>query len=127
MYFTCKSASWFLQTATAVFHFSKCPGSKTYSDRRIEASPNTISAFEPAPSNFSRVRSSTPSAGDRQPACRAGGISAHGKRRTGVEVIQKIYDLDGRPLEDQTQGLKNKTVLHLTDNRIARFDIRDAG
>ena len=70
---------------------------------------------------------STPSAGDRQPACRAGGISAHGKRRTGVEVIQKIYDLDGRPLEDQTQGLKNKTVLHLTDNRIARFDIRDAG
>ena len=32
---------------------------------------------------------STPSAGDRQPACRAGGISVHGKRRTGVEVIQK--------------------------------------
>lgn len=62
---------------------------KPIPDRRIEASPNTISAFEPAPSNFSRVRSSTPSAGDRQPACRAGGISVHGKRRTGVEVIQK--------------------------------------
>ena len=46
-----------------------------------------------------------------------------------VEVIQKIYDLDGQPLQDQTQGLKDKTVLHvfhLKDNRIARFDIRDA-
>ncbi|WP_156392511.1 hypothetical protein [Rhizobium sp. Root482] len=45
-------------------------------------------------------------------------------------MIQKIYDLDGRPLEDQTQGLKNKTVLHVfhfKDDRITRFAIRNAG
>jgi ketosteroid isomerase-like protein len=47
-----------------------------------------------------------------------------------VEVIQKIYDLNGQPLEGQTHGLKDKTVLHvfhMRDNRIARFDIGDAG
>ncbi|MDE1992764.1 MAG: nuclear transport factor 2 family protein [Rhizobiaceae bacterium] len=47
-----------------------------------------------------------------------------------VEVIQKIYDLNGRPLEDQSQGLKDKTVFHIfqtKDGKIARFDISDVG
>ncbi|AYD00191.1 nuclear transport factor 2 family protein [Neorhizobium sp. NCHU2750] len=45
-----------------------------------------------------------------------------------VEVIQKIYDLEGRPLGEPSQGLKDKTVLHLfrlQDGRITRFDVRD--
>ncbi|PKA44544.1 nuclear transport factor 2 family protein (plasmid) [Rhizobium sullae] len=46
-----------------------------------------------------------------------------------VEVIQNVYDLNGQPLEDQTHGLKDKTLLHvfhMKGDRIARFDIRDA-
>ena len=45
-----------------------------------------------------------------------------------VEVIQTIRDLDGRPLEGQTHGLKDKTVGHvfrLEGGKVARFDIRD--
>lgn len=46
-----------------------------------------------------------------------------------VEVIQSIFDLDGRPLEGQTHGLKDKTVTHvfrMQDDKIVRFDIQDA-
>jgi ketosteroid isomerase-like protein len=45
-----------------------------------------------------------------------------------VEVIQSLFDLDGKPLTGQAHGLKNKTVMHIfhmEDGKIARFDIRD--
>jgi hypothetical protein len=44
-------------------------------------------------------------------------------------VIQKIFDLNGRPLEGQSHGLKDKTVTHIfrmEGDRIVRFDIGDA-
>lgn len=46
-----------------------------------------------------------------------------------VEVIQSVFDLDGRPLEGQTHGLKDKTVthiFHMEGDKIVRFDIKDA-
>jgi ketosteroid isomerase-like protein len=46
-----------------------------------------------------------------------------------VEVIQTVFDLDGRPLMGQTHGLKDKTVMHIfrvESGKIARFDIGDA-
>ncbi|MBM7046046.1 MULTISPECIES: nuclear transport factor 2 family protein [Rhizobium] len=46
-----------------------------------------------------------------------------------VEVIQSVFDLNGRPLEGQTHGLKDKTVTHIfrmEGDEIVRFDIRDA-
>ncbi|CAN7155723.1 nuclear transport factor 2 family protein [Rhizobium leguminosarum] len=46
-----------------------------------------------------------------------------------VEVIQSVFDLDGRPLESQSHGLKDKTVTHIfrmQGDKIVRFDIRDA-
>ncbi|MBY5417471.1 nuclear transport factor 2 family protein [Rhizobium leguminosarum] len=46
-----------------------------------------------------------------------------------VEVIQSVFGLDGRPLEGQTHGLKDKTVTHIfrmEGDKIVRFDIRDA-
>ncbi|MBY5407969.1 nuclear transport factor 2 family protein [Rhizobium leguminosarum] len=46
-----------------------------------------------------------------------------------VEVIQSVFDLDGRPLESQSPGLKDKTVMHIfrmQGDKIVRFDIRDA-
>ncbi|MBY5820691.1 nuclear transport factor 2 family protein [Rhizobium leguminosarum] len=45
-----------------------------------------------------------------------------------VEVIQSVFDLDGRPLVGQSHGLKDKTVTHIfrmKGDKIARFDIRD--
>ncbi len=45
-----------------------------------------------------------------------------------VEVEQIIRDLDGKPLQDQTHGLKDKTVGHvfrLQEGKVIRFDIRD--
>lgn len=45
-----------------------------------------------------------------------------------VEVIQSVFDLDGQRLKGQTQGLKDKTVIHIfciEDGKIARFDIED--
>ncbi|NKL80094.1 nuclear transport factor 2 family protein [Rhizobium leguminosarum] len=45
-----------------------------------------------------------------------------------VEVIQSVFDLDGRPLEEQSHGLKDKTVTHIfrmEGEKIVRFDIRD--
>jgi ketosteroid isomerase-like protein len=46
-----------------------------------------------------------------------------------AEVLQTIRDLEGKPLQDQTHGLKDKTVGHafrLRDGKVARFDIQDA-
>lgn len=45
-----------------------------------------------------------------------------------ARVIQTIRDLDGNPLEDQTHGLKDKTVGHVfrfRDGQVTRFDIQD--
>ena len=45
-----------------------------------------------------------------------------------VEVRQSVRDLQGRPLQDQTHGLKDKTVGHvfyLQNGRVTRFDIRE--
>ncbi len=47
-----------------------------------------------------------------------------------VEVIQRVFDLDGRPLEGQTHGLTDKTVTHIfrmEGGKIGRFDIGGAG
>jgi ketosteroid isomerase-like protein len=46
-----------------------------------------------------------------------------------AEVRQAIRDLEGKPLQGQTHGLKSKTVghiFHLRNGKVARFDIRDA-
>lgn len=46
-----------------------------------------------------------------------------------AEVRQTVFDLEGRPLQGQTHGLKDKTVGHvfrLREGRVVRFDIRDA-
>jgi len=45
-----------------------------------------------------------------------------------VEVRQSVRDLQGRPLQDQTHGLKDKTVGHvfyLQNGKVTRFDIRE--
>lgn len=45
-----------------------------------------------------------------------------------VEVRQSVRDLDGKPLTDQTHGLRDKNVGHifrLKAGKIVRFDIRD--
>ena len=45
-----------------------------------------------------------------------------------ADVRQSVRDLEGRPLESQTHGLKDKTVAHvfrLRDGKVTRFDIRD--
>lgn len=45
-----------------------------------------------------------------------------------VQVQQAIRDLEGKPLQDQTHGLKDKTVRHVfrfQKGRVTRFDIRD--
>jgi ketosteroid isomerase-like protein len=57
-----------------------------------------------------------------------------GFRRTAdgaiiAEVRQSVRDLEGRPLEGQTHGLKDKTVGHvfrLRAGKVVRFDIEDA-
>jgi hypothetical protein len=39
-----------------------------------------------------------------------------------------VRDLQGRPLQDQTHGLKDHTVghiFHLRDSKVTRFDIRE--
>lgn len=46
-----------------------------------------------------------------------------------AEVRQTIRDLEGKPLQGQTHGLKDKMVghvFHLRNGKVARFDIRDA-
>ena len=45
-----------------------------------------------------------------------------------VEVRQSVSDLDGRPLEGQAHGLRDKTVWHvfrLARGQVTRFDIQD--
>ena len=57
-----------------------------------------------------------------------------GFRRTAdgtiiVEVRQSVRDLEGKPLQAQTHGLRDKTVGHvfpLRDGKVARFGIQDA-
>lgn len=46
-----------------------------------------------------------------------------------VKVQQSIRDLEGRPLQDQTQGLQDKLVGHVfrfQEGKVTRFDIQDA-
>ena len=46
-----------------------------------------------------------------------------------AEVRQTIRDLQGKPLQEQTHGLKDKMVGHvfrLRNGKVARFDIQDA-
>jgi ketosteroid isomerase-like protein len=46
-----------------------------------------------------------------------------------AEVRQTVRDLEGKPLREQTHGLKDKTVghvFHLRDGKVTRFDIREA-
>lgn len=46
-----------------------------------------------------------------------------------VKVRQSIHDLEGKPLQDQTDGLQNKMVGHvfrLQEGKVTRFDIQDA-
>ena len=45
-----------------------------------------------------------------------------------AEVVQSVRDLEGRPLQGQTHGLKDKTVGHVfqfSGGKVARFDIED--
>jgi hypothetical protein len=45
-----------------------------------------------------------------------------------AEVWQSVRDLEGKPLQEQTHGLKDKTVrhiFHLREGKVARFDIED--
>src|SRR5271168_2771252 len=45
-----------------------------------------------------------------------------------AEVRQSVRDLEGKPLQGQTHGLKDKTVGHvfrLREGKVARFDIQD--
>jgi phosphoribosylformylglycinamidine (FGAM) synthase PurS component len=46
-----------------------------------------------------------------------------------AEVRQSVRDLEGKPLQGQTHGLKDKMVGHvfrLREGKVARFDIQDA-
>jgi ketosteroid isomerase-like protein len=46
-----------------------------------------------------------------------------------VEVRQSVRDLQGRPLQDQTHGLRDKTVGHVfyfQEGKVTRFDIENA-
>ncbi len=46
-----------------------------------------------------------------------------------AEVLQTIRDLQGRPLQGQTHGLKDKTVGHVfrfQAGKVARFDIQES-
>lgn len=45
-----------------------------------------------------------------------------------AEVRQSVRDLDGKPLQGQSHGLKDKTVGHVfrfQDGKVARFDIQE--
>ncbi len=46
-----------------------------------------------------------------------------------AEVRQSVRDLEGKPVQGQTHGLKDKTVRHVfrfRDGKVARFEIQDA-
>ena len=45
-----------------------------------------------------------------------------------AEVLQSIRDLEGRPIQGQAHGLRDKTVNHvfrLQDGKVTRFDIEE--
>lgn len=45
-----------------------------------------------------------------------------------TEVRQSVHDLEGKPLQGQTHGLKDKTVRHVFrfhDDKVTRFDIQE--
>jgi ketosteroid isomerase-like protein len=45
-----------------------------------------------------------------------------------VEVVQSIRDLQGRPLQDQAHGLRDKAVghiFHFQGDKVIRFDIQE--
>ncbi|MBA2680777.1 MAG: nuclear transport factor 2 family protein [Ktedonobacteraceae bacterium] len=45
-----------------------------------------------------------------------------------VEVRQSVRDLEGKPLQDQAHGLRDRMVghvFHFQDGKIVRFDIQD--
>ncbi len=45
-----------------------------------------------------------------------------------AQVRQSVHDLEGKPLQEQTHGLRDKTVGHvfrLRDGKVTRFDIQD--
>ena len=45
-----------------------------------------------------------------------------------AEVRQTVRDLEGKPLQGQTHGLKDKMVEHVfrfRSDKVTRFDIRD--
>ena len=55
-------------------------------------------------------------------------ISVRGEDTVAVEVIQSVFDLEGKPLAGQSHGLKDKTVMHVfqvENGRIVRFDIEE--
>ena len=46
-----------------------------------------------------------------------------------AEVQQSIRDLEGKPLQEQSHGLKDKMVTHVfrfKEHKVSRFDIQDA-
>jgi hypothetical protein len=46
-----------------------------------------------------------------------------------AEVRQSVRDLEGKPLQGQPHGLRDKTVGHvfrLREGKVARFDIQNA-
>lgn len=46
-----------------------------------------------------------------------------------VKVQQSVRDLEGRPLQEQTHGLRDKVVGHVfrfQNGKVTRFDIQDA-
>jgi hypothetical protein len=64
-----------------------------------------------------------------QSARRACELSSTADGAIVAEVRQSVRDLEGKPLQGQTHGLKDKTVGHifrLREGKVARFDIQDA-
>jgi ketosteroid isomerase-like protein len=54
---------------------------------------------------------------------------ANGMDGGHVHGREAVRDLEGKPLQGQTHGLKDKTVGHvfrLREGKVARFDIQDA-
>ncbi len=63
-----------------------------------------------------------------QSACRAVQFDTAADGSIVVDVQQSVRDLEGRPLQDQTHGLRDKMVghvFHFQDGKIVRFDIQD--
>lgn len=95
--------------------------------------------FDPAHAPIGRVGRGRMSQSRSMPAsiCAIDGCSTLAKRSVFIglqtaiiaEVRQSVRDLEGRTLQGQKLGLKDKTVehvFHLRDGEVARFDIQDA-